>query len=54
MTAGPRSSSGSSFHWSGGPGLLRGISAALAPHLARYQPSVATYARLLVEPETDS
>ena len=28
--------------------------AALAPHLARYQRSVATYARLLVEPETDS
>ena len=28
--------------------------AALAPHLPRYQRSVATYARLLVEPETDS
>lgn len=28
--------------------------AALAPHLPRYQRSVATYARLLVEPETGS
>ena len=28
--------------------------AALAPHLPRYQRSVATYARLLVEPESDS
>jgi Tetratrico peptide repeat len=28
--------------------------AALAPHLPRYQRSVATYARLLVEPETSS
>jgi hypothetical protein len=28
--------------------------AALAPHLPRYQRSVATYARLLVEPEDDS
>ena len=28
--------------------------AALAPHLPKYQRSVAAYARLLVEPETSS
>ncbi len=43
--------------WPTPDGSGKGISAALAalaPHLARYQRSVATYARLLVEPETDS
>jgi tetratricopeptide (TPR) repeat protein len=36
------------------PEGLSAALAALAPHLPRYQRSMATYARLLVEPEADS